>query len=196
MSPRSRRTKQPEIAAVWRRLFGVAAWLAATLGSFLTFPVKLSLSSSMESAVVGFGQFLVASIAGLTFGFAARRKEDSGSVFWVRVSAGCLVVALVSFLGFIALQGMWTCDYATRFSLVIGSELSDDSKAYVSSNPGQSCSELIADYAGNTERIYRKTELTVRFVSLALLYMVAWAATAGVVVSIGHSLGVVWPHKR
>jgi len=195
MSLASVKNRSKAAREVWKELTSLAVWVAASFGSFLTYRVKLSLFSDYETSIVGFAQFLVAAIAGLVFAGVSSRHFAQDRKRCRRIASALLVICVLFFLAFLVLQAIWTCTFAGRFTLVIGHTLTDHAKAHVQRYPGLSCSHLIADYAGETERIYVKNELVFRFTVIALMYMLAWSLVAAVVLAIANLFKASGPKR-
>ena len=183
----SLRDKFGELRDTWQVLLASALWLSGTVGSFLTFPVQLSLDSSSDLEVKALAQFAGAAVAGVFY--AARWNTRAGArLSDLRVVMGLLVAAIGLFAVYFFLSRLWTCLFAARFRLVIGATLTPAALAYVTLNPSDSCAALIGAFAGDTERIYSKAELIARFVFLALVYVSSWLASAAVILSVAWAL--------
>jgi hypothetical protein len=169
-------------ATEWKRLFAVSVWLAAIIGSVLTFNLEYALGDNTNVAIAILVQVVFAALIAVAFSYASSRLT---SLAFRRVLVvGFAVLALVAFFVFSFLRASWTCPYATNHELVVGQDMSEEATQYFRSVgvSERSCSYAIAEFAGDTARIWDANEIRVRFFVLAAVYCSAWFALAAMIV--------------
>ena len=175
------------LAQNWHILAHIAAWIAGVVGVFLTFILQMSLSDASASRFTNFAQFITALLAGLAciLSLRAGRKQHAAR-FWTRLALVLVATAFLLFITYQWLEPTWSCLFAQRFQLVIGSEYTDTARAYVAQHPdaGRSCDLLIADFAGSTEQIWPRAQLLAHYLILATLFIVAWLVCAAAIVAV------------
>ena len=171
----------PPIRATWARLVALVVWLSAAIASFLAFPFQLTLESDHDLRIVAFAQFLGAVVVALVLVYS---EKQVGKPRVLRRGVFALLILFCgTFFTYEYLQSDWTCRYASRFVLIKGDALSADAASYVKEHPGiASCESLIAEYGGNTRRIYSESDLRFRFFALALIYSIVWTIAVALVV--------------
>jgi hypothetical protein len=183
-----------DIKRVWEPLLGFAAWMAAGIGAFLTFPIELSSTSTMGSTIAGAAQAFVAAGYGVVL-LTVRSRSKAARRIWLRAAIAAVALLVGSFFLYVLLQESWTCPYALGVKLVIGEYPTDKLVSYLREAGDRATCIAVLDFAGATTEMFHRTNLIVRFVLLAVTYMVAWISLAGVVVFIGAGLSAM-PHSR
>ena len=189
----SRPSKSDPIAAtqrVWKRLFILAAWLIAAASSFLTFPVQLSQGATQGSVIAGFTQTLIASVCGLTLLAAEGRQISRRRALRSGIPLACLIVLITSILAYVTAQTFWTCRTMDGSHLVMGNKPSMQLEQHLRGPQGEmGCEIAVAQFQGRTFAMYEDhAQIVWRFLLLAVLYMVAWAALCVLVVTLGLAL--------
>lgn len=181
--------KLPPIRKTWHSMVALASWFSALVGAFLTFSVKLSLDSDQELLLSGFTQFAVAVTFGLAIAYGEHKELRKKERLGIRLTSILFVAFCILFLVYVFLAASWTCGYADRVTLVIGSVLSPDALSYIQANPHlATCNNIIAEYAGDTSKIYLRSELLLRFIVLSSIHTLLWIVSASVVVLLVYSL--------
>lgn len=183
---------QPDVKRVWLPLLSLSAWIVATFCSSLSFAIKLSSRSDIDGTVLVCANILVALVIGLLTLFAYKQRYQRGKNIWLRLSYISATIFLISFASFLILRATWTCQYTTEVRLVTGPTPTLDLSNYLStfeSSSQPSCSDLLADYSGATDRMYFQNDLILRFVTLVFTFFAMWCSLACAVVSIAHGLG-------
>ena len=160
---------------IWTTLAKAAAWATGIAGAFLTAPAQYTLGQSSTPAVM-FLQFVTAGVFGLAFSVQARNRRKATHkrhLLYIGLSG---VALIIFFYSYFFLQPLWSCPYAQRFLIVIGSALTPDATQYLASNPNlpPTCQNLLAEYAGNNLAIWDNSSLLARHVSLTMLFSFAW----------------------
>lgn len=187
---------------VWRPIMAVTTWLTAAFCSFVTFPIKISSQSDFDGTVFTSANIMVAITVGLLTALGKTQLANSRN-FWFIVSILCTLIFLSSFSLFFYLRTEWTCQYTPDVRLVVGSTPSTDLQEYLAQQPAgyiNSCTTLLSDYAGETERMFSLNELVSRYIILSLLFFSVWITVAAVVISIAFALssrksGKFWRRK-
>ena len=177
-----------EVKRVWMPLLAIAAWLIAGVGSFLTFSIDLSSTSSLGPIFVGATNALIAALGGLLLLAGRTQEQLSNRNVWLV----CSIFLLIAFLGllfsYVALQSVWTCPYAKGTRLTIGAEPLPTLLDYLKrSDSGFTCG-VILDFAGDTLRLFALPNLLFRFLVLAGSYIGAWFCLTALVFSIAAGL--------
>ncbi|VWC57522.1 hypothetical protein BLA18112_00523 [Burkholderia lata] len=110
---------------------------------------------------------------------------------WLRLSVMLAILFALSFIAFVVLRSAWTCQYTPDVRLVIGSSPSIDLANYLATQDKTriaSCTNLLLDYGGDTERMYSRANLVLRFSALVVLFLAIWSTLAATVIAIGHGL--------
>jgi nitrate reductase NapE component len=173
-------------------LLSLSAWIIATFCSSLSFAIKLSSNSDIDGIVLVCANILVALVIGLLTLHAYRVHPQKARQTWLRFAYISAALFLMTFVSFVVLRSTWTCQYTTDIRLVTGPTPTLDLSNYLSTfEPANqpSCSELLADYGGATDRMYAQTELTLRFITLVFSFFAMWCSLACAVVSIAYGLG-------
>lgn len=183
---------QPDVKRIWMPLLSLSAWIVATFCSSLSFAIKLSSNSDIDGIVLVCANILVALVIGFLTLYAYRVHRQKAKHTWLRLAYISAAIFLMTFVSFVVLRSTWTCQYTSDIRLVIGPTPTLDLLNYLSTfEPANqpSCSELLADYGGATDRMYAQTELTIRFVTLVFAFFAMWCSLACAVVSIAYGLG-------
>lgn len=188
MSRPSAPPRASSIARAWRPLVAASVWLVASLGAFLTFPMKTWATSTLDQSVLAFVHPLVAAVLAIGLLSATHVKAARQPAFWFRMSWALLGALVVAFFGYLVLQATWTCTYANDISLVLGWTPTSDLSAYMAQlKDAPTCERLILDFAGDTSRMYPRGEIITRFTVLAVVYVAAWTLLASLAVSVANA---------
>lgn len=181
----------PDVKALWKPILALSTWIAITFCANFSFAIKLSSVSDLDSTVLACANVLVALITGFITLFAYRASERKARSFWTRLALVSGGMFLLAFFLFMILRSLWTCQYTQEVRLVIGLSPTADLLSYLATfdaSQTPTCSELLADYAGVTERMYAPTALIARFASLVVIFLVIWCSLACAVISIAYGL--------
>jgi len=184
---------QPDVKRVWMPLLSLSAWIVATFCSSLSFAIKLSSNSDIDGIVLVCANVLVALVIGLLTLYAYKERYKKGANIWLRLSYISSVIFFITFISFLTLRTTWTCQYTADIRLVTGPTPTSDLSNYLSTfEPANqpSCSDLLADYGGSTDRMYFQNDLTIRFVTLVFTFFAMWCSLACAVVSIAYGIEV------
>lgn len=189
---RTSNAPQPDVKRVWMPLLSLSAWIVATFCSGFSFAIKLSSRSDIDGTILLCANILVALLVGLLTLFAYKKRDQRGKNIWLRLSYISATIFLITFALFLILRATWTCQYTSDVRLVTGPTPTLDLSNYLSTfEPASqpSCSDLLSDYGGATDRMYFQNDLTIRFVTLVLTFFAMWCSLACAVVSIAYGLG-------
>jgi hypothetical protein len=177
-----------EIKRAWIPLLAISAWLISGVGSFLTFSVDLSSTSSLGPIFVGATNVLVAALAGLLLLAARARSQLLRPNVWLVSSVALLIMFLGLLFAFVALQSIWTCPYARGNRLIIGAEPLSVLVDYLKRTGSSFSCNAVLDFAGDTLRLFALPNLLFRFLLLAAIYVGAWFSLTAFIFSIGAGL--------
>jgi len=179
------------VIQAWKPILATAAWIVASFCSFLTFPIKISAQSDFDGTILACANVLVALVIGLLSLFATVRTKRFSRRFWLYLASIFAGLFVGAFAIFLFLRAIWTCQYTTDIRLVIGGKPTIDLANYLaqkSPNLVSSCTELLMDYAGDTERMFPISDLIQRFVTLSFVFFGVWIFLTIVVLAIGFGL--------
>ncbi|MBC7987469.1 MAG: hypothetical protein H7X93_12510 [Sphingomonadaceae bacterium] len=155
--------------ALWTGPAQVAAWLVGIVVLFVSSPPRVEIADS-PTPTLRLIQFGLTVVAGLCFVAFRSRNEAKHAKGWSWAAAAALLAAFALFGAYSYVSDHWTCQYDARAPMVTGSAYLPEAATYVAENPGLSCSDLIADYGGQTARIWDRGELTDRRLALVGLF--------------------------
>ena len=153
----------------WLPLAQGGLWIGGILGGFLL-PPPIGISVGEEKIWLRLGQFIIAVVLGLVFLAARRWDRQRYSLRWGGSALLFLAVAIAAFFRYQQLTLAWTGTYDGD-KVVIGSELTEQGRAYVSANPKLSTDKLIYNFTGNTEQIWTRDSIYHRRLALAATYV-------------------------
>lgn len=186
----------------WKQVAAPAAWLLATFGFVLAFPVRLSSSSSGPEAVVGIAGIVVAVVIAILH-ITMRRKGSAWSQKrkGIVLVATCLFAFVASWGFFDYLKETWTCNYTQDVRLVVGTQPTPALRKYVAASAvergtASGVCRMVLEYAGDTLAMYEYEGLASRYYGLVALYLAAWLALAAVVIGTVNLLSGEAPKPR
>lgn len=182
-----------DIKRAWIPLLAIATWMAAGIGSFLTFSIDLSSTSSLGPIFVGATNALAAALGGLILLAAGTRNQSRSRTVWLAYSVALLIAFLGLLFAFVALQSLWTCPYPRTGRLVVGADALPVLLDYLKRTGGSFTCNAVLDFAGDTLRIFALPNLLFRFLVLAATYVSAWFCLTALVFSLGAGLTAKQP---
>jgi hypothetical protein len=153
----------------WLPLAQGGLWMGGILGGFLL-PPPVGVTAGDEKIWLRLGQFIIAIVLGLVFLAARRWNQSRYSLRWGAAALVFLLLAVGAFFRYQQLTLAWTGTYAGD-QVVIGSEFTEQGRAYASQNPKMSTEELIFNFAGKTEDIWTRESINRRRLLLAATYV-------------------------
>lgn len=149
----------------WLTLAQGALWLSGILGGFLL-PPPVGVLPNDEKIWLRLGQFIIAVVLGVVI-FAGRRwRQPRHAARWCAVALLALALGVVAFLRYQQLTLAWTAVYDGG-KVVTGSAYTPHGLAYRIAHPELSASDLIFDFAGQTEEIWTHASISRRRLILA-----------------------------
>ena len=172
----------------------LTGWLASLIGAFITFPIALSVTSDNGSTVSAFAQFASTALLGLLLAYIASQKDRRRLIL---TACAAFVLLLASFFLYVWFQAEWTCKFANKHTVVIGSRLTAEAGQYAKQNPHLGgCGQLLGEFGGQSDAVYVKSDLTFRFIVLSVVYSLIWMLAAGVVVLVAVVSGPFLKQRR
>lgn len=157
----------------WQILLQGGVWIMTLLSSFVLPP---PLWDFKEDAIwFRFVHFLVSALIGLLFIPMRSWSEQKHQWTWWWITALALVIGIFVFFEYQSLRAHWTRGYGGE-RIVVGQTYTEDALEYkrtVRTKDQREISdeELIMDYAGDTEQIWKAGEIRSHRLILAAVYM-------------------------
>ncbi|MHA7775686.1 hypothetical protein [Roseibium sp. M-1] len=171
-----------ELKAGWVAASTLAAFVTTIIAGIVASPPTLWREAGQTPEVVNFLVTIVVA-AGIGSIMAGRSLEQRAT--FTRIVPLALVSAIVYFL----LSAQFSCPFSDN-RMAIGWTYLADAANHLARNPEQGCSLLIADFTGNTDKIWPKHEILIVWSALFLSYVAAVTFLATTIVRVmQHLLG-------
>ncbi|HVR37110.1 MAG TPA: hypothetical protein VMS21_14805 [Methylomirabilota bacterium] len=153
----------------WGLLAQAAVWVLGILGGFLL-PPPAGVDAGDGQSLLRLAQFVATIVIGLILiaGHRWRLRRHAGR--WATLSGLLLLLGLFSILGYQHLAGTWTASYLDD-RVVVGAEFTEQGARHAAAHPELSTSDLVFEFAGNTENIWTAESIRQRRLILAVLYL-------------------------
>ena len=164
----------------WAQIAQIGTLLGLSIGGLISFPPKLTMASNDDNQAAFFSQFLVTVAVGLMLVVFSRFNKRNQMFYWASTCGAFLVVTTILVFVYRYFQANWTCQYAVKYLLVIGDKFTPDATNFLSQVSHQpfSCAELLAEYAGDSFKIWERDTTIQRHLGLAALHSSVWAMAA------------------
>ncbi|MCR4268152.1 hypothetical protein [Nitratireductor sp. ZSWI3] len=154
-----------ELKGSWVAASILAAFVTTIIADMVASPPTLWREAGQTPEVINFLATIVVA-AGIGSVMAGRSLEQRAT--FTRIVPLALVFAIVYFL----LNAQLSCPFSGN-RMATGWTYLADAANHLAKNPGQGCSLLIADFTGNTDKIWPKHEILIVWVALFLIYVMA-----------------------
>lgn len=170
----------------WASLTKSGVWIAAVIGGFLL-PPPVGADQFGEANWTRLAQFVIIVVVGLILVFTSKYKARKHTVGWALVAAVSILVAVASLFAYLNFAETWTTDYYGD-RLVVGTELTELGKEYVTANEGVSTKTMVEDFAGRVDSIWARESIQRRQLVLGLVYLGALPAFTLAILSVVQAL--------
>lgn len=163
----------------WKIVAVPAAWLLATFGFVIAFPIRLSASSQGPEVVIGLAGILIAVVVAILMALHRSKPQRAQPKRLVLGAALCLLAFVVSWGAFDYLKEAWTCSYTSQTRLVVGAEPTNTLLAYIAKAPEErqtrtGVCRMVKEFAGDTLAMFDYPNLALRYYTLIGLYLGVW----------------------
>lgn len=147
-------------------LTAIAAFIFSIISGFL---VPVGFTSDERSALVRFAAFILAILIGVAF-IMRRKWVKISSKSWAIITILLLTAAIISWILYWNFLSQRTCIFADQ-RIIVGTEYTDHAAAYVSRNPNMACDEIIGNYAGKVQMIWKEGSINRMRLLFQILYL-------------------------
>jgi hypothetical protein len=165
-----------EFKSGWVAASGIGAVVVTLIAEMVLSPPTLWREAGDQPAVLHFFVTVIVA-AGLSSVLAGRKPERRATFMWL------VPLGLLFTVTYFVLSAQFSCPFAGG-RMTTGWTYLPAAADYVAKNPAQGCSLLIADFTGDTDRIWPRGEILMRWLLLLVTYMLAVTFLATTVVRV------------
>lgn len=170
-----------ELKSVWTALSGLAAVIITFLAYFVAEPPMLWRESGQQPDLL---KFLVIAVVAAVLSRVIAGQKPAPWVTFKLLTPLAIIITVVHFI----LSAQFSCPFAGE-RMSIGWTYLPDAADYVAKNPDQSCRLLIADFIGDTDKIWPRGQILT-------MWLIVWAVYIFAVTSLTATAVRVMQHLR